>query len=994
MPGAITPTLAEVDAHPDDDMAALPRPGDRIGGFVVERTLGAGAMGIVLLARDAELQRHVAVKLLVPRHGEDLEAQRRLLREAQSVAQLQHPNVVALHQVGMHEGRVFLVMEYVDGGTLRQWASGETRTWREIVGVYLQAAAGLTAAHAAGLVHRDFKPDNALIGRDGRVRVSDFGLVGAPSSEITARLSPEVDVRLTQTGALLGTPAYMSPEQFAGSNVDAAADQFAFCVALYEALHGRRPFAGDNPAALWLAIREGEIRPAVRGRGVPRGVHRAIVRGLAADPDRRHASMAALADALASPPSRGRVRIALAGVAIATAGGLGFVAASGGPTSPTPAAAAAPACPGVEAELEGVWDDARRDAVRTSLGAAAIPLATATAERTIAMADAYASALSQARHAACTAHATMPAPDADARAVETCIDDLATALDAASDLVAEAPSVAVAAWAPAIVAELPPVETCADLEALRARGPAPDPTRDPEKRSRRAELVHTVVTAQLLAIAGDTSASAGLVDHVPGAAIELGAPSLAAEAQLVAARAAQDEDDFETAEARLREAVANARTARDRLREAVGLGDLMVLLARATRVDEALALREQAEAAADAAGSEARWRLQERLAGVLKRADRAAEADAAASLAVDLLRAASPQRPIALARALHTRGEILSGLKRLSEACDAYAEGLEAIDAALGPGHVARASLLVPLAHALARDGDVEAARERFAEAERLLAPDIGGNHAALARLLLYRADLERTHDRHDAAAVDLQAAIARWDEDPRHEEQSAAALVELGIVEFMRGRLEAADAALDRAAEISARHPGSRVVDIARLEGMAGGVAIAQGDLSAGRAHHERRLAALERAHGPTHPLVALSHTDLGDISLYLGDCASARASFRRGLKVRVDLDLRPDADLLRLVVGQATCDAIDGDVDDARDGIARVEREQSVLGSAPFVSGRLEVARAELSWRENDRAAARAHARRALAIYEALGSPYRLDADHVQAWLASHGA
>jgi len=167
----------------------------------------------------------------------------------------------------------------------------------------------------------------------------------------------------------------------------------------------------------------------------------------------------------------------------------------------------------------------------------------------------------------------------------------------------------------------------------------------------------------------------------------------------------------------------------------------------------------------------------------------------------------------------------------------------------------------------------------------------------------------------------------------------------------------------------------------------------IARGDLQAGRAHHERRLAALERAHGPTHPLVAGSHTDLGDISLYLGDCASARASYRRGLKVRVDLDMRPDPELLRLLVGQATCDAIDGEVEDAREGLARVEREQAAIGSAPFVAGRVELARAELSWREKARADARAHASRALEIYVALGEPYRLDADHVRAWLAAHG-
>src|SRR5688572_9102741 len=223
------------------------------GTFRIERRLGEGAMGVVYAALDLSLDRRIALKVHRQHRGDELRRSR-MWREAKAMARLSHPNIVAVHEVGLHAGCVFIAMELVDGGSIRDWQRS-SHSWREVLAVYLQAAMGLAAAHRVGLVHRDFKPDNVLIDGEGRVRVSDFGLARAAHESIElppAASSAEsdsfegsvsLDERLTQTGAAVGTPAYMSPEQLSGLPLDHRTDQFAFCVALYEALYGERPFA-------------------------------------------------------------------------------------------------------------------------------------------------------------------------------------------------------------------------------------------------------------------------------------------------------------------------------------------------------------------------------------------------------------------------------------------------------------------------------------------------------------------------------------------------------------------------------------------------------------------------------------------------------------------------------------------------------------------------------------------------------------------------------
>lgn len=289
----------------DSDSAAEGEHGQvphRLGRFEIEGKLGAGAMGVVYAARDPMLRRDIAIKVLAAKRTSD-EGMIRARREAQAMAQLSHPNVVKVFAIGEHEGALYIAMERIRGETLRAWQSA-SHTPDEVLAVYRQAARGLAELHEHGLVHRDFKPANAMIGEDGRVRVLDLGLV----TELTPNSSSEESSHgsggslsggaSTRSDAFLGTPAYMSPEQFLGEPVTAASDQFSFCIALHEALYGHRPFKAKTMTQLVEAICEERVESPSADSNVPRRIFKVLRRGLSRDPRRRYASMGALLDAL------------------------------------------------------------------------------------------------------------------------------------------------------------------------------------------------------------------------------------------------------------------------------------------------------------------------------------------------------------------------------------------------------------------------------------------------------------------------------------------------------------------------------------------------------------------------------------------------------------------------------------------------------------------------------------------------------------------------
>ncbi len=307
--------------------------------YVIVRHIGAGGMGTVSLADDRELRRKVCLKLLRPEllaSGEAPTTHARLLREAQAMAQISHPNVAAIFNIGTFQDRVFIAMEYVEGCDLARWLQAAPRRADEVLEVFRAAGRGLAAAHRAGLIHRDFKPHNVLIGDDGVVKVTDFGLARAELAELAPRQPDSADSAdsaaaaqpllgspLTRTGARAGTPAYMAPEQLAGGAIDARCDQFAFAVALHEALFGERPFPGSTATELHAAAIEERARPMPRRAGVSRRVRGAIAHALRPRPTDRFSTMEALLAAIA--PRRPR-RAALAAVALLALGGVALTA--------------------------------------------------------------------------------------------------------------------------------------------------------------------------------------------------------------------------------------------------------------------------------------------------------------------------------------------------------------------------------------------------------------------------------------------------------------------------------------------------------------------------------------------------------------------------------------------------------------------------------------------------------------------------------------------
>ncbi len=455
---------------------AEPAPAARIGRFTVIRELGRGGTGVVYAAYDEQLDRKIAVKLL---HGGG-DGDARLLREAQAMARLSHPHIVSVHEVGTHGGQIYIAMEFVHGTTLDTWLKGQVRGWREVLEMFRQAASGLAAAHDAGLVHRDFKPQNAMVGSDGRVRVLDFGLARADGSpdlltnlERTADPNdpPQpLDTSLTITGSLVGTPAFMAPEQFRGEKADARADQFSLCVALYEALYRSRPFAGDSLQALMRSVLAGEVRDPCTPTRLPRALRAAILRGLQLRPESRHPSMHALIaaiDRVLEPPRRRWLFAAVVGTGLAASiAGIAGMVYRGHEL--------AEVCDDRgRADIDAVWNPGRAATIAAALHAMD-PRADQSWPLAAARLDRYAEAWQRGTTDACAAGEIRREQSPAFYALrKVCLDDSLRAMKATLELL-ERPDPILAIRAPDIVAGLTAVDRCADPQTLARHSHADD----------------------------------------------------------------------------------------------------------------------------------------------------------------------------------------------------------------------------------------------------------------------------------------------------------------------------------------------------------------------------------------------------------------------------------------------------------------------------------------------------------------------------------------
>jgi tetratricopeptide (TPR) repeat protein len=462
------------DEDQSDPSIRTPAPGERIGRYFVLDELGEGAMGVVLRAFDPDLERSVAIKLVAPqlaRSARSETSRARLLVEARAQARISHPNVVAVYEVGEHRGLVYVAMELVEGVDLQRWLKSAPRSWREICGAFVAAGRGLHQVHVAGLVHRDVKAANILVGNDGRVRVGDFGIARA-TYEVASPVIEGIELddgfdlettALTAEGRVVGTLAYMAPEQHTGSDVGPAADQYAFCVALYEALWGRRPYTADLRRLYAAKLAGPDEPPRGRGRDVPRWLYPVTARGLQADPQRRYADMAELCDALGRDPRAQRRKIAgIAAATIAVTGAIAF------------ASSRADVCDDATDPLQGVWDPQTRDAVEKAFAASERPWAAPAWAHAGPTLDAYANEWAAMRHDACLATHVRGEQSSELLDRRTaCLETRRRALAATTAVLAEGADQAID-HAFDLVGALRPLAPCADSVALLAAVAPPD----------------------------------------------------------------------------------------------------------------------------------------------------------------------------------------------------------------------------------------------------------------------------------------------------------------------------------------------------------------------------------------------------------------------------------------------------------------------------------------------------------------------------------------
>jgi eukaryotic-like serine/threonine-protein kinase len=663
--------------------------GGAMGRYVILDRIGTGGMGVVYSAYDPELDRKVALKLLRPDRGSSSgdAARLRLLREAQAIARLSHPNVIAVYDTGSFGDQVFIAMEFVEGWTLRQWIEEKEPSWREILGRFVLAGRGLAAAHAAGLVHRDFKPDNVLLGKDGRVRVVDFGIArplegseapaegGGPLSGSGSILATP----LTQWGVALGTPAYMAPEQLRGEAADARTDQFSFCVSLYEAFYGERPFPGTETREILAAVRRGTVREEPAATRVPRHLRAVLLRGLSAAPSERYPSMEALLhDLERDPVAVRRLWLAAAAVILVTGAvfsGFGWVQAR-----------RVRLCSGAEEKMAAVWDR-RKPAVRAAFLATGVSFAPESWRRAETALDSYARSWMEMRRDTC--EATRLRGEQSEGLLDRrmyCLDQRLGEVRALTDLFSHADAGVVEAVDNA-VSGLGKIEVCSDTEMLTARVPPP---RNPALRSRVEAARSRLASAKSLSDAGKHTEALAGAQEAAAAAQRAGYRPLQAEALYLLGDLQDKLADSRRAEGTMFDALLTAQEGGDFLLAGEAAAELAWIVGfQQSRTEEGRRWSRIAEATVQGArgGAAARSIVLKQLAVIFYQEGRYSEAARVARLALAITeRAYGPAHP-QVANVLSNLAVFydMAGNKR--EALAAGLRSLEVRRQVLPPGH-------------------------------------------------------------------------------------------------------------------------------------------------------------------------------------------------------------------------------------------------------------------------------------------------------------------
>jgi len=872
--------------------------------FIITDRLGAGGMGVVFEAYDPKLERKIALKVLHPvaeREGEV--ARERMLREARALARLSHPNVVPVFEVGEHEGGVFIAMELVRGQSLLDHARAPGRSPRQIFEIFEQAARGLAAAHREGLVHRDFKPSNGLVGEDGRVRVLDFGLARTQSTVLSPdptspeRQPGEDDGSLTKTGALVGTPAYMAPEQRRGEPATAASDQYSLCVSLYEALTGALP-PKPTPSA--------PLPPAALAR-CPRAVRPILARGLALDPDERWPSMQAVVDALGTV--RGRKRRGL--VWLSAVGMTTAVLTTVLWPRPSPCAAAS----------DEIWSDDRRETVDAALQDTSATLA----PRVVDALDDYATEWNEARVEACEAHHVRHQTSAVLfdRAM-LCLDRRRRAVDSLTErLVSLDPQGSTRALA--AVDSLPAVQPCDDHERLLSErgGPA-----DPVEAEALAQIQARLDQANIAESLGDLDQAIALSEEAARRAAGLEHRVLEARALQLVGVLRRSRSELQPAIENLDRALWLAEAGGDdelvawtssELASAYALqGDADEVHAQARRTEAAIA-RLGRPTLADMVLSDAR--------GTLAQAEgRFRDAEAHFMRALELAEALPDTSPAVVGARLVELASIVIMLSDLPRAAALLERARRLQEDALGPLHVTVLSTRFHLASITLGSGDLEGAERQLLDlldtaarsmgARSRLAGAVHGNlnivytraerlpeaieHAersveilgelfgpSNAQLLIPLMNLAETYD-YAGRDADARATLERTIDIGRATAGGGAdlgsSLLSLAVLELKADQPEAALRRAREAAPMMEAAIGEGPhEELSRLHLVIGDAHQALGQLDEAEAEHRRSLALAPAEH----PARARAHLGIAELLAEKGHEAEAVDEARRGLVV-----------------------------------------------------------------------------------------------------------